>query len=106
MRVQIATRHCDVPESVRDRTERQLARLTRYDERLSSAQVVFDEEKHNRKVEVILSLDGAPPLVASAEGSEFRAALDKVTDRLGRMLRRARAQVTDHKGPGLDTLAG
>lgn len=101
MRVQIAARHCDVPDPVRERTETQMARLTRYDERLASAEVVFDEEKHNRKVEVVLSLDGAPPVVARAEGAEFRIALDKVTDRLGRMLRKTRAQVTDHQGPSL-----
>lgn len=101
MRVQIAARHCDIPDSVRERADTQIARLIRYDERLASADVVFDEEKHIRKVEVILSLDGAPAVIASAEGAEFKTALDKATDRLGRMLRRGRAQVTDHKGPSL-----
>lgn len=78
-----------------------MTRLTRYDERLASAEVVFDEEKHNRRVEAVLSLDGAPPVVARAEGPEFRVALDRVVDRLGRMLRKSRAQFTEHQGPRL-----
>jgi ribosomal subunit interface protein len=101
LRVQIAARHCDIPSSVRERTESQISRLTRYDERLTAAEVVYDEVKHNRKVEVILTVDGAAPLVAEAEGAEFRTALDKVVDRLGRMLRRQRAQATNHQGPRL-----
>lgn len=105
MRVQIAARHCEVPDPVRERAHDLVTRLTRYDDRVSSGEVVFDEEKHTRKVEVIVSLDGAPPVVASAEGGEFRAALDKAADRAGRMLRRGRAQLTDHQGPGLKSLS-
>ncbi len=105
MRVQIAARHCEVPDPVRERAHELATRLTRYDDRAASAEVIFDEEKHTRKVEVIVSLDGAPPVVAKAEAGEFRAALDKAADRVGRMLRRGRAQLTDHQGPSLGSLA-
>jgi ribosome-associated translation inhibitor RaiA len=75
--------------------------LTHYDPDVSAAEVVYEEEKHVRKVEVILSIDRADPIVASGEGDEFRAALDQVVDRLRRMLRRRRGQLKDHKGPRL-----
>lgn len=61
--------------------------------------MVFTEEKRIRKVEVILSVDGGPPVVANGEGEEFRTALDKVIDRLSRILKRQRAQVTNHQAP-------
>ena len=99
MRIQVAARHCDIPDSVRKRTEEQLTRLAKYEPRVSSAEVVYEEEKRIRKVEVILSVDRGEPVVAKAEGEEFRTALDKVVDRLGRILRRQRGQAMNHKGP-------
>lgn len=99
MRVQIAARHCDIPDSVRRRTEEQISRLGKYDPRVNGADVVFEEEKRIRKIEVILSVDGSDPVVARGEGQEFRTALDKVADRLSRMLKRQRSQLTERQGP-------
>ncbi len=101
MRVQIVARHCDVPDSVRQRTQEQIDKLARYDPRVSGADVVFDEEKHTRKVEVVLSVDRTEPVRAHAEGEEFRTALDKVIDRLSRRLKRRRASEISHQGPSL-----
>ena len=97
MRVQIATRRCDVPEPVRDRTDEQVRQLTKYHPRLAGAEVVFEEERHLKKVEGILSVDGASPVVATGQGEDFGRALDQMLDRLGRMLRRRRDQRTDHQ---------
>ena len=99
MRVQIAARHCEIPDSVRRRTEEQMNRIGKYDSRVAAADVVFEEEKRTRRVEVILSIDRGEPVVANGEGEEFRTALDKVVDRLSRILKRQRAQVTNHQGP-------
>lgn len=99
MRIQIVTRHCDVPSRVRERAESRVRKLVRYEPRLSAAELIFEEEKHLRKVEGILSVDGEEPVVARGEGTEFRAAVDQVGDRLARMLRRRRDQHLDHQGP-------
>lgn len=101
MRIQVAARHCELPDSVRKRTEEQINRLAKYDPRVSAAEVVFEEEKRVRKVEVILSVDRSDPVVATGEGEEFRTALDKVVDRLSRILRRQRDQAKSHQGPRL-----
>lgn len=105
MRVQITARHCEISDTVRRRAEEQMERLTKFDSRLSAAELVFDEEKHGRKkAEGILSIDGGPPVVARAEDRDFRSALDKVVDRLSKQLRRNRDQLVDHQGPGLPDL--
>ena len=101
MRIQVAARHCEIPDSVRTRTEEQVVRLAKYDPRIDSANVVYEEEKRVRRVEVILSVHGGEPVVARGEGEEFRTALDKVVDRLGRILRRKRSQAKNHQGPRL-----
>ncbi len=107
MRVQIAARNCEVPTAVRARTDEQLPRLARFDDRLSGAEVVFEEERHLKKVEGVLSVDGGETVVARGQGTEFRAALDQMVDRLSRILRRRRSRaVKNHKGPRLSEVAG
>jgi putative sigma-54 modulation protein len=99
VRVQITGRHCDVPADIRERTETQVASLSKYQPRASAADVVYTEEKLDKLVEIIIHIDGSEPVVASGRDTEFRAALDQVIDRAGRMLRRQRERRTDHKAP-------
>lgn len=100
MRVQIAARHCEIPDTVRDRTEDQLGKLSRYEPRLAGAEVVFEVEKHRKKVDAILRVDREEPVLASGEGEEFREAVDQMVDRLSRMLRRRRKQMKDYHRSG------
>lgn len=101
MRIQITTRHCDVPEDVLDRAREQVASLAKFDPRATSAEVVFEEEKQNRKVEVIVHSDGSAPVVGAGEATEFRGAVDKVVDRVGRQLREQRKRAREHQAPPL-----
>lgn len=101
MRIQIAARHCEIPEAVRQRAEAQLKKMVRYEPRLSGADLVFETEAHRKKVEAVLSVDGTDPVVASGDGVEFRDALDRLADRLRRRLRRRREQRRNHQAPKL-----
>lgn len=101
MRVQIAARRIDVPDSVRTRTEMQLGKLVKYEPRVSGAEVVFEVEKHLKKVEAVLTVDRDEPVVAKGEAPEFREAVDQMVDRLTRILKRRRSQKKAHHGPGL-----
>jgi ribosomal subunit interface protein len=100
MRVQIAARHCEIPDAVRDRAEEQLGKLSKFEPRLSVVDVVFETEKHLKKVEAVLKVDREEPMVAGGEGDEFRDALDQMVDRLSRMLRRRRSQKRDRYREG------
>ena len=97
MRIQITTRAGHVPEDVMERTESLVGGLTKFDPRVSAADVIFNEEKNAQQIEVILHVDGTPPVVAHGEEPEFRVALDKTVDKLARMLRRQRERDRDHK---------
>ncbi len=101
MKLKIVARHCEISESLRKRTETRVSGLTKYHRRVTAAEVVFSEIKRTRSVEVILSLDADDPVVARAEGEEFRTALDKVLDRLVRILKRRRDARTDHQASPL-----
>ncbi len=106
MRVQFVARHCKIPPSIRRRAEEQIRDLQRFDSRLSSASLVFDAERHLKKVEGVLVLDGTEPAVAQGEADEFKPALEQAVNRLGRILRRRRDQVTDHRAPKLSEVVG
>ncbi|MBT8336881.1 MAG: HPF/RaiA family ribosome-associated protein [Gemmatimonadetes bacterium] len=97
MRVQITARHCDLSDPVRERAQELSEKLTRFDPRVSGADLIFEEEKRSKKVEAILSLDRVDRIVASAEGQEWMGMLDKLFDRLSRQVRRSRSQAVDHK---------
>lgn len=97
MRIQVSARRCRVPDPVRDRSRSGVEALARYESRLSSARVVFQEEGHRKSVEILLTVDGAEPVVASGQGRDFKRALDRTLDRLGRILRRRHAQRLDHQ---------
>jgi ribosomal subunit interface protein len=105
MRIQIVARHAAVPDDVVERVHELLPKLQRFDPNLSHAEVIFTEERHIKKAEGILYLDHEEPAVAEGEGTDFRAALDQMIDRTGKILRRRRRQEKDHQGPGLADLA-
>lgn len=92
MHVQIAARHTDVPDDVQARARELIEKLERFDADVLSAEVVFEEEKHRRKVEGILSVANSEPVVATGESGEWLNAVDQLADRLGRMLRRRRGR--------------
>lgn len=107
MRITITERHCQIPSRVRARTESGVGGLTKYEERATAAEVVFSDERHTKKAEIIVHIDGAPHVVARGEGTDFRSAIDQATDRAKRMLRDQREQRRDHQAPPLsETITG
>ena len=101
MNVHITTRHCEVPQEILERTEEQVASLSKYSPRAAGAEVVYLEEKLDKVVEVIIHVEGGEPVVARGEDLDFRNALDKVVSRLSRMLRKQRELRTEHQAPPL-----
>lgn len=97
MRVQVATRKCDVPRDVRDRAVDLVEKMDRFDPRISSAELVFQEEKLVRRVEGIVKVDGSDPVVVTGEGADFASATDAMADKLAKVLRRRRSQLKDRK---------
>jgi len=101
VRLTITERHCEIPNRVRDRTESLVNRLSKFEDRATAAEVVYIDENHTRKAEIIVHIDGAPHVVARGEGDDFRSALDRAVDRAKRILRKQRDQRRDHQAPPL-----
>lgn len=101
MKVNITGRHCDVPAKIAERTVSLIGKLDKYESRASAADVIYTDETHTKKVEVIVHIDGAPHVAANGSADDFRGALDQVADRAKRLLRDARQKRRDHKAPPL-----
>lgn len=96
MRIRMTQRQCEVPDTVLERARTRLEGFVRYDPRLSAAELTFEEQRHEKRVDAVLTIDRREPVVGRGEGTDFREALDRMLDRLARKLRRLRAQAVEH----------
>ena len=104
MNVSITTRHCSVSERTRAEAQERLARLTRYEPRVKTAEVEFDDDHGTKQVETRIFVAGSHSIIAHGTGDTFRAALNRSIDRLTRQLKRRRDRVREHKAPKLSEL--
>ncbi len=101
MEIRITSRHTDLSDDLRERTEEVGAKLLKYEPRISEVEVIFDEERRSKTLEGIVHIDRDDPVIASGEADEFRAALHQMVDRLTSQLRRNHERSRDHQASKL-----
>ena len=87
MDVTINTRHCTVPESIRNQTQIRLQRVARFNPVVQGGTVNFNCEGSERQVDVRLHMKGTAPLLGHGTGGTFRTALDRAIERVERQLK-------------------
>lgn len=97
MNVIINARHCTPPKSVKDRARVRVRRLSRFEPRVGDAEISFEVDHGEHRVEARLSVAGRPTVIARSGGETFDAALGLTVDRLGRQLRRKRSRRHDRR---------
>jgi ribosomal subunit interface protein len=78
----VTARHCEIPEDLRARALDVAERLARLAHRPLRMEIVFDDDHQRKVVELIMSLPRGQRLIASAEETDFRTALDRAVERL------------------------
>lgn len=91
MEIIVTSRHGEVPDSLRAKAERVVARLALLAHRPTAAHVTFDVDHQRATAEVRLSAARGAVHVASAEAADHRTALDRVASKLRHQL--------DKRGP-------
>ena len=99
MQVTVKGKNTGVPEKVRARTERKLAKLLRFDDRILAMDVEFSEERNPRvadphRVEVTLTTKSGL-IRAHANATDPSAAVDQVVDRLERQVKKLKGRRVD-----------
>lgn len=101
MKVSMTARHFELGDALRDHVERRFNRLQRYYDRVSRVDVTLTHEKREKRVEARVAIDGDVDIHAEATADEFRTAVNRVTDKLARQLKRRQDRRRDHQAPRL-----
>lgn len=106
MKTSITTRHFELSESLKDRTEERLKKLHRFYDRILDARVVVSFEKNRYNAEAVLTANGHP-LTSHAVGESDRAALEQVLDKLEVQVRKHKDRlIRSRRGPAAGEIAG
>ncbi len=104
MKITITSRRTEVDPEVSERAEARVSKLSRFEPRLTAAELVFSLQGHTKQAEAILSIEKSEPVVATGQAAEFREAVDVLVEKLEKILRRRRSQKRDHRAPGIKNL--
>ncbi|HXR01728.1 MAG TPA: ribosome-associated translation inhibitor RaiA [Pseudomonas sp.] len=87
MQVNISGHQLEVTDPLRNYITEKLDRLERHFDKITNVQVTMEVEKLKQKIEATLHVPGAE-VVANAEHDDMYAAIDLLTDKLDRQLKK------------------
>ncbi|MDE1460625.1 ribosome hibernation-promoting factor, HPF/YfiA family [Spartinivicinus poritis] len=98
MQVNISGHHVEVTDALRQYVIKKLDRIENHYDSITNVQITLSVEKLRQKAEANLHVRGAD-IAATAESEDMYAAIDLLSDKLGR-------QLSKHKEKTLDRLQG
>jgi ribosomal subunit interface protein len=98
MRITITARHCEISDELRVRAERVVGKVAKLASRCQAAEVIFDADHGSKVVELKLVLPRGQIKVATAEGDDFKTALDRAADKIRNQLDKETRRST-HRSP-------
>ncbi|UCC74460.1 MAG: ribosome-associated translation inhibitor RaiA [Gemmatimonadota bacterium] len=102
MKINLTARRFELSDALRRHVEEQLARLDRYHNRTSRVEITLTEEKREKRVEARAFVDGDYDIHAEASAEDFRTAVNRLSEKLARQLKRRRDRRVDHQAPRLN----
>ena len=87
MQVNISGHHVEVTPPLREYVEQKLKRLEGHFDKITNVQVIMSVEKLKQKIEATLRIPGGE-VVANAEHADMYAAIDDLTDKLDRQIKK------------------
>ena len=95
MQLSVTGHHVEITAPLRSYVEKKLERLVRHSEHVIDAHCVLTVEKLKQRAETTLRLRGET-VHALAEDLNMYAAIDALTDKLERLVRKHKEKITDH----------
>ena len=95
MQLSVTGHHVEITASLRSYVEKKLERLVRHSDHLIDAHCVLTVEKLNQRAETTLHLRGET-VHALAVHQDMYTAIDALTDKLERLVRKHKEKITDH----------
>lgn len=95
MQITLTGHHIDITPALRDYVNEKLERLEHHFGHIIDAHVVLSVVKETRNAEATVNVPGKT-LFAEASDMDMYAAIDALTDKLDRQVRRFKDKLTDH----------
>ncbi len=97
MQVAISCRHGSISDGVREYITSKAEKLLTYFERVTAIEVTVDFEKDRIQVEILVSAEHRPNLVARDEGAEVPATFDSALHKMEHQIRKYKEKIQDHR---------
>ena len=105
VQINISARHGHLSAASQDKIREKVERLQRYFDRVTSIQVTVDlEHRESPSVELRVSAEHTKDFVATDQGGEMMATLDRVHHKLETQLRKHKEKLTGHRSTGIKDL--
>ncbi|MEK7990405.1 MAG: ribosome-associated translation inhibitor RaiA [Thiotrichaceae bacterium] len=95
MQLNLSGHHIDITPALRSYVADKMDRLERHFDHVTNVHVVLSVEKLRQKAEATVHVSGAN-LFANAENEDMYAAIDALTDKLDRQIKKHKEKVKDH----------
>ena len=95
MQINLTGHHVDLTSPLRDYVDNKLERLERHFDNVTDIHVILSVEKLRHKAEATLHVSGAR-MYADATEEDMYAAIDGLTDKLDRQIKKHKEKITDH----------
>ncbi|MCL5801467.1 MAG: ribosome-associated translation inhibitor RaiA [Gammaproteobacteria bacterium] len=95
MQINVSGHHVEITPALRTYVLNKLERVERRFDHVTDIRVILSVEKLRQKAEATINLSGAS-LHAFAEDEDLYAAIDALTDKLDRQIKKHKEKITDH----------
>jgi len=95
MQLNLSGHHVEVTDALRQYVNEKLEKVERHFDHITDAQCILSVEKLEHKAEATIHVSGAT-LFAESVDENMYAAIDSMTDKLDRQVRKHKEKVTDH----------
>jgi putative sigma-54 modulation protein len=96
MQLNLSGHHIEITSALRNYVTSKMERLERQFDSMTNLHVVLSVEKLRQKAEATLHVSGAN-LFANAEHEDMYAAIDALTDKLSRQVKKHKEKIKDHR---------
>ena len=96
MQVRVTGRHMSVTHAMKAYAEEKVQKTLRFFDRIQEIRVVLDFEGALPAVECIVDVERASDFVARETDADMYAAIDKVSDKMERQLRKHKERIKEH----------
>ena len=95
MQINLTGHNMDITPSLRNYVVSKFERLERHFENMTNSHVILTVEKDRQKAEATINVNRGR-LFAEAEHEDMYAAIDSLTDKLDRQVKKHKEKLTDH----------